>query len=148
MLGLEAQDNYEENLALVDFANAAGNLYIPNSDHRMGVYAQDEWRLLSTLAATLGLRVDSNDVTSTNLSPRAGLVWQVAPPTTAKLLYGVAHRAPNAFEDSSLGPELALMVAVQIAERRDTDCPPSTVRTPSPTTLTSAGDSVAPHFAI
>jgi iron complex outermembrane receptor protein len=27
------------------------------------------------------------------------LIWQATPETTAKALYGVAHRAPNAFED-------------------------------------------------
>jgi iron complex outermembrane receptor protein len=71
------------------------------------LYGQDEWRLSSTLAATLGLRVDRNDTTGTALSPRLALIWQAAPETTAKALYGVAHRAPNIYEDNpGLGPGL------------------------------------------
>jgi iron complex outermembrane receptor protein len=101
MLGLEGQDNYRENLAQIDFANPAGTMYLPNTGHRAGVYGQDEWRLSDALAATLGLRADNNDETGTALSPRAALVWQATPATTAKFLYGTAHRAPNAFEAST-----------------------------------------------
>ena len=50
------------------------------------------------LTATLGLRVDRNDVTGNELSPRAALIWKATPDTTVKALYGRAHRAPNAFE--------------------------------------------------
>jgi iron complex outermembrane receptor protein len=101
MAGVEAQDNYREDLAQIDFANSAGNMYIPRSGYRAGLYGQDEWRLSNSLTSTLGLRIDRNDVTGTALSPRLALIWQADPATTAKALYGVAHRAPNAFEDSN-----------------------------------------------
>jgi len=101
MVGLEAQDNYDIGQSQIVVANPALDVYVPGSGYRIGLYGQDEWRLSSALAATLGFRVDRNDTTGTALSPRVALIWQAAPETTAKALYGVAHRAPNAFEDLS-----------------------------------------------
>ncbi len=98
MAGLEAQDNATVRQASLDFAQPANDLRIDSSGHRIGVFAQDEWRLIDTLSATLGLRVDHNNDTGTRFSPRTGLIWQATPATTMKLLYGQAHRAPNAYE--------------------------------------------------
>lgn len=88
MLGLELQDNPRQDIA-PDF---------PSSGWRAGVYVQDEWRMSESLVATLGLRVDRNNVNGTELSPRAALIWQAAPASTFKLMAGRAHRAPNASE--------------------------------------------------
>jgi iron complex outermembrane receptor protein len=98
MLGLELQDNSRRDQAILDLADPANDLLIPGSGYRLGLYAQDEWRLHESLTATLGLRVDRNDSTGTAASPRAALIWQASPGTTLKTLYGNAHRAPNAFE--------------------------------------------------
>lgn len=102
MLGLEGQDNYNIDQSQVIVSNPAQNVYIHGSSYRVGLYGQDEWRLANALAATLGLRVDHNDTTGTALSPRLALIWQASLDTTAKALYGLAHRAPNAFEDLDL----------------------------------------------
>ena len=99
MVGLEAQDNYDIGQSQIVVANPALDVYVPASSYRVGLYGQDEWRLANVLAATLGLRVDHNDTSGTALSPRVALIWQATSDTTAKALYGVAHRAPNAFED-------------------------------------------------
>jgi outer membrane receptor protein involved in Fe transport len=97
LLGLEYQDDYRAVQALS--APALGlNLYIPGPGYRAGLYAQDEWRIIDQLAATLGLRMDNNDATGTQWSPRAGLIWQAGAATTFKALYGRAHRAPSDFE--------------------------------------------------
>jgi len=101
MLGLEAQDNYDIGQSQIVVSNPAQDIYVPGSIYRVGLYGQDEWRLSNALAATLGLRVDRNDTTGTALSPRLALIWQATAETTAKALYGIAHRAPNAFEDLS-----------------------------------------------
>jgi len=101
MVGLEAQDNYDIGQSQIVVANPALDVYVPASSYRVGLYGQDEWRLANVLAATLGLRVDHNDTSGTALSPRVALIWQATSDTTAKALYGVAHRAPNAFEDLS-----------------------------------------------
>ena len=98
MLGIELQDNLRTDQALIDIAHPANNLFIPGSGYRVGLYAQDEWRIAETLSATLGLRFDRNNFTGNKLSPRAALIWAAAPSTTLKVLYGRAHRAPNVFE--------------------------------------------------
>lgn len=98
MVGLEAQDNARIEQAILDQGDPANDIVIKSSGYRVGLYAQDEWRLAEPLLATLGLRVDRNDVTGTNLSPRVALIWQATPATTLKALYGRAHRAPNAYE--------------------------------------------------
>jgi outer membrane receptor protein involved in Fe transport len=98
MIGLEGQDNTRTDQAVQDLAEPANNLLIRSPGYRVGLYAQDEWHLSDSLLATLGLRLDRNDVTGTQSSPRAALIWQAMPDTTLKMLYGRAHRAPNAYE--------------------------------------------------
>lgn len=98
MFGLEFQDNVRIKQSILDLATPDNNIVIRGSGYRAGLYAQDEWRIVPTLSATLGLRVDRNDATGTHTSPRAGLIWQAAANTNLKALYGRAHRAPNAYE--------------------------------------------------
>jgi iron complex outermembrane receptor protein len=97
MLGLEIQD-YRVVQRGLDLTDPGNNFAIHSPGWRAGVYMQDEWRLSDALRATLGLRVDRNNVTGTQVSPRVALIWQTTPATTLKTLYGRAHRAPNAFE--------------------------------------------------
>ena len=98
MLGFEAQNNLRTDQALLDLANPANDVQIPGSGSRIGVFAQDEWRVSDVLSATLGLRLDRNNSAGTHSSPRAGLIWQATPATVFKALVGRAHREPNAFE--------------------------------------------------
>lgn len=98
MLGVEIQDNFRIDQAITVPAKPLDDFTIHSPGWRAGVYLQDEWRLADALRATLGLRVDRNNVTGTQASPRLGLIWQASPATTLKALYGRAHRAPNAFE--------------------------------------------------
>ena len=98
MLGLEGQDNTRVDQAMQDLAQPANNLLIRSPGYRVGVYAQDEWRVTDTLATTLGLHVDRHNAAPIKLSPRAALIWRATPATTVKALYGRAHREPNAHE--------------------------------------------------
>lgn len=98
MLGLELQDDSRKDQAALDLADPANDIRIPGSGYRLGVFAQDEFRIGEALTVTLGTRVDRNDSTGTVLSPRAAVIWQLAGETTVKGLYGHAHRAPNAYE--------------------------------------------------
>jgi outer membrane receptor protein involved in Fe transport len=98
MLGLELQDNTVMRQAIRDVETPANDIVISGTGSRSGLYAQDEWRFAESWIATLGLRVDHNNTTGTQTSPRAALIWQAAPATTLKALYGRAHRAPNAYE--------------------------------------------------
>ena len=98
MGGVEYQDNTRQDQNVLSLANPINDIRLPASGYRFGLYAQDEWRVTDTLSATLGLRVDRNNATGTQSSPRAGLIWQATSVTTLKALYGRAHRAPNTFE--------------------------------------------------
>lgn len=97
MLGLELQDSPRQD-QVGHYPDPLNNYYLLGSGWRAGVYAQDEWRLSDALVATLGLRADRNNVGGTHLSPRAALIWQASPVTTAKLLFGRAQRSPNVYE--------------------------------------------------
>jgi iron complex outermembrane receptor protein len=100
MVGAEGQDApvIDQSLHGYGFVNPLHDFLIQSPEYRVGVYAQDEWKISERFTATLGLREDHNEVTGTTASPRAALIWQVAAATTLKALYGVAHRAPNAYE--------------------------------------------------
>lgn len=98
MVGIEAQDNAHTDQAVLDLANPNNNVSILKSGYRVGTYIQDEWRIAETLTATLGLRVDRNNITGIKSSPRAALIWQATAATTLKALAGRAHRAPNVYE--------------------------------------------------
>lgn len=98
MAGLEYQNNERYNQTIEDRATPANNIKIPRSGYRIGVYLQDEWSLTDKLTATLGARVDRNNVIGTNTSPRLSLIWQPQKNTAFKALYGRAYRAPNAYE--------------------------------------------------
>lgn len=98
MAGVEGQDNTRIDQQVQDLANPGNDLLIRSPGYRVGLYAQDEWRLHESLTATLGLRADRNGTTGSRTSPRAALIWQATPGTTLKALFGRAHRAPNAYE--------------------------------------------------
>ena len=98
LLGLEMQDNRRIYQSNDDLATEGVETEVLSSGWRVGIYAQDEWRLSDTWSTTLGLRVDRDDVTGTQLSPRAAVIWQATPVTSLKALYGRAYRSPNAYE--------------------------------------------------
>jgi outer membrane receptor protein involved in Fe transport len=98
MLGLEMQKNTRTRQTFEDLEDHSNDIVLPGSGYRFGVYVQDEWRIAESFSATLGLRLDRNNLTGNQLSPRAALIWQAMPDTSLKLLYGRAHRAPNAYE--------------------------------------------------
>ncbi len=98
MAGIELQNNRQVNLAVHDLANPANDVVIAKSQVRVGIYAQDEWRVAPTLTATLGLRADRADASPDSISPRLALIWQATPATTLKAMAGSAYRSPNAFE--------------------------------------------------
>lgn len=69
-----------------------------NSTNVFGVYAEDEVQLSQRFTLNAGLRMDTERVSGTNLSPRLALIFKATPNDTFKLVYGRAFRAPNAYE--------------------------------------------------
>lgn len=70
-----------------------------NNGLRIGLYAQDEYRITDSLLINAGLRLDHHHmIDDLQLNPRIGLIWDITPSFTAKLLYGSAFRAPNILE--------------------------------------------------
>jgi outer membrane receptor protein involved in Fe transport len=100
VVGVEAQHhhvllkNYNDNPYVVDLdAQEKFQVY--------SIYLQDEWRLLSNLALTIGVRYDIYQNYSSHdnrLTPRAALVYEPIEGSTIKLLYGQAFRVPNSYE--------------------------------------------------
>jgi iron complex outermembrane receptor protein len=87
--------------------------------HLIAAYVQNE-RRFAAATVTAGVRVDGYPGFAPVLSPRADLVWRVAPHLSWKLLAGSAFRAPSVneswYEDGTvvvnpgLGPERVLTV--------------------------------------
>lgn len=98
MLGLEVQDNVRNEQANDDMSIPGKETLVKTTGYRVGLYAQDEWRIANAWSTTIGFRVDYNDITGSRISPRLGLIWRASPATTVKALYGQAHRAPNSYE--------------------------------------------------
>jgi len=74
-----------------------GDTYL-DEDHSfstIGVYAQDEWQVVPTLALVGGVRYDRFYDRLDRFSPRAAAVWSPTEQTRIKLLYGSAFRPPN-----------------------------------------------------
>lgn len=83
-----------------------------------GFYALDEWRLSEALTLNLGARFDAMDqqVSATQLSPRASLVWQASEATSVSLGYArtftpapaelLALPALSRYAGTTLAPEV------------------------------------------
>lgn len=98
MAGVEYQADTRVDQDFIDLVDPANTARVHGTGWRAGVYGQDDWALSAALSATLGLRVDRNGRSGTAVSPRVGLIWRATPDAVWKLLYGRAHRAPNAYE--------------------------------------------------
>lgn len=98
MFGVEYQNNTSIRQTFQDPVSTLVSEAVNTSILRIGVYAQDEWRITDTLSATAGLRYDYNHWIGSRLSPRGALIWRATPQATFKALYGRAHRSPNSYE--------------------------------------------------
>jgi len=61
-------------------------------------HLQDEFQVTPSLAVIAGLRHDQYSTVGSSTNPRAAIVFNPSPSSTAKLLYGRAFRAPNIYE--------------------------------------------------
>ncbi len=67
-------------------------------EDRVGIYAQDEWKLLPSVTLVAGLRYDMDTFINPTWSPRVALLFSPSPNHTFRASASVAYRPPNAFE--------------------------------------------------
>lgn len=67
----------------------------PFEHAQWSVFAEDEWRLLSDVALTLGLRRDDHSAFGGHVSPRAYLVWNTTPSLTLKGGVSRGYKTPS-----------------------------------------------------
>src|SRR5208282_2350186 len=96
-LGTEITDNLRQdqgNYTLI------GNLFSadPATSLIWALYGQDEFAITHNLTLSAGLRYDHYSGFGGTTNPRLGLIYHLFHPTTLKLLYGTAFRAPEPFE--------------------------------------------------
>jgi outer membrane receptor for ferrienterochelin and colicins len=102
-LGTEIIDNLRQDQG--DYT-AIGNLFAlePGNSVIWALYGQDEFSISHNLTLSAGLRYDHYSNFSGSTNPRLGLIYHLFHPTTLKMLYGTAFRAPEPFE---LTPDFA-----------------------------------------
>lgn len=102
-VGTEITDNVRQDQG--DY-NALGNLFVadPESSTAWALYAQDEFSIVHNLTLSAGVRYDHYSDFGGTTNPRLGLIYHLFHPTTLKMLYGSAFRAPEPFE---LAPDFA-----------------------------------------
>ncbi|NOU23226.1 MAG: TonB-dependent receptor, partial [Methyloglobulus sp.] len=97
--GLEVQYDQDQHFLSYYINPPESGFNTNNSGWRVGLYVQDEFRITNSLLLNAGLRLDHHHlINSLQLNPRIGLIWDITPAFTAKLLYGSAFRAPNILE--------------------------------------------------
>jgi outer membrane receptor for ferrienterochelin and colicins len=95
--GTEVRDNLRQDQG--DYtSNTQAFFQVQRSSWNWGAYVQDEWSITHKLALSAGLRHDRYSTFGGDTNPRLALVYHPIAPTTLKLLYGTAFRAPEAFE--------------------------------------------------
>lgn len=103
--GAEFRDNFRQDQANFD-EGAPPSFYV--NDHSgssiVGVFGQADVAILTNLIFSAGLRYDHYSTFGHSVNPRFGLMYQPWTPTTFKLLYGRAFRAPNAYELNYVAP--------------------------------------------
>jgi outer membrane cobalamin receptor len=81
-------------LLFTDIADPFYALHYTNT----GGYVQGRYAVSSRVAVTLGARGDYNTRYGGTFNPRFGLVAQITPATTAKVLVGTAYLAPSPYQ--------------------------------------------------
>jgi iron complex outermembrane receptor protein len=97
-VGAELQRDYRDAMRNFDTAPYVSYLDDHRSNHRMGLYLQDQFAFHPDWVLDSGLRYDHTSFAPGIFSPRVGLIWHATPSTTVKAIYGMAYRAPNDYE--------------------------------------------------
>lgn len=96
-LGTELTDNLRQDQGSY---TPIGNIFTPEPANSViwALYGQDEFAIAHKLTLSGGLRYDHYSDFGWTTNPRLGLIYHLFRPTTLKLLYGTAFRAPEPYE--------------------------------------------------
>jgi outer membrane receptor for ferrienterochelin and colicins len=96
-VGTEITDNLRQDQGS---HTAIGNVFTPRPATSViwALYGQDEFAITGKLTLSAGLRYDHYSNFGGTTNPRLGLIYHLFPPTTLKLLFGAAFRAPEPYE--------------------------------------------------
>jgi iron complex outermembrane receptor protein len=97
--GMEAFDARTRRLANLNVDPYGLILDADHPKRGYAVYVQDEIRLGDRVILNAGLRHDVDAEGGNTNSPRVGVIYELTPDVTTKLLYGTAFRASNAYEN-------------------------------------------------
>ena len=98
-VGAETRYDFQLDQQNADLDPPASYLDSKESASFYGLFAQDEYQVLKNVILNAGLRYDEFSTFGGTLNPRAALIYHPWQPTTFKLIYGQAFRAPNAYEE-------------------------------------------------
>ncbi len=84
--------NYRHNTVSSDFI-ASGQ-----TQNRLGLYLNNDWRLTDTLTITAGTRLDLDSFIHAQLSPRFAIVYRPAPDHSVRAGLSIAYRPPTLLE--------------------------------------------------
>lgn len=107
-LGAEYRNDFNQDDHLFEVAPSAGDIRnVQDRRQNYGVFAQDNFAVMTNLHVSVGGRYDQYDDRNHHFdpdwSPRAALIYNPFALSTFKLIYGTAFRDPNFLELSELG---------------------------------------------
>ena len=97
-LGPELQDNLRQDQTNYDLSPYFLYLRDRRSSEQWAAFAQDEFTVTKNLTFHAGVRYDQYENFGGTSNPRLALIFAPLKPTTIKLIYGQAFRAPNNYE--------------------------------------------------
>jgi iron complex outermembrane receptor protein len=80
-------------------------LDLHSPQHSLGLFLQNEWRILPPLLLDLGARYDYFSPSLHTFNPKAALIYKITDDLVAKYLFGRSFRAPNAYETDYRDPD-------------------------------------------
>ena len=75
-------------------------LDLHSTQHSLGIFLQNEWRIFPRLLLDFGARYDYFSPSLHTFNPKAALIYKISDNLVVKYLFGKSFRAPNAYESA------------------------------------------------
>lgn len=86
------------------YTSGAVTLDLHSTQHSVGTFLQNEWRILPSLLLDLGARYDYMSPSLNIFSPKAAVIYKIRDNLIAKYMFGKSFRSPNSFEKDYFDP--------------------------------------------